>query len=160
MKTLLLFALLPFAANAGTEYAQQWPVQLGTPDAGAYRVVLDESVYRQLESPSLADLDVLDAQGQPVPAALLDPTVPAQPQARTVELPWFPLPPRFRGNDVASISEIATDGSLRRVQLNVDGGGSAAGNGFLLDASRVEAPIDALRFQWTQGQARSTCACV
>ena len=153
MKTLLLLALLPFAANAGTEYARQWPVQLGTHDAGAYRVVLDESVYRQLESPSLADLDVLDAQGQPVPAALLDPGAPEQPQTRTVELPWFPLPPQFRGNDVASISEIATDGSLRRVQLNVGGGGSVAGNGFLLDASRVDAPIHALHFQWTQGQA-------
>jgi len=153
MKKWLLLFLVPFAAAAGSQYARQWPLQLSVPDAGAYRVALDASVYRQLQSPALADLDVLDARGQPVPAALLDPSRRAPPATRTVELPWFPLPPKFRGNDVASISEIDTDGRLRRVELRTRGGGSVAGNGFLLDASRVELPIQALGVKWTAGQA-------
>ena len=153
MKKWLLLLLVPFAATAGAQYAREWPLQLVTPDAGAYRVELDASVYRQLQSPTLADLDVLDARGEPVPAALLDPSTPAVPEARTADLPWFPLPPRFRGNDVASISEIDTDGRLRRVELRDGGGGSVAGNGFLLDASSVELPIDAIRVKWEAGQA-------
>ncbi|MDR0182880.1 DUF3999 domain-containing protein [Lysobacter arvi] len=153
MKKWLLLLLVPLAASAAGDYARQWPLRLSTPDAGAYRVTLNDPVYRQLQSPLLADLDVVDAQGRPVPAALLDPSTPATPEPRTVELPWFPLPPEFRGNDVASISEIDADGRLRRVEVRTVGGGSVAGNGFLLDASGVEAPIAALRVQWAAGQA-------
>ena len=65
MKTLLLIAMLPFAAHAGGEYARQWPLQLGAANAGAYRVELDEAVYRQARSRALADVDIVDAQGRP-----------------------------------------------------------------------------------------------
>ncbi|GAA5078916.1 DUF3999 domain-containing protein [Lysobacter panacisoli] len=152
MKKLLWLLMVPLAANAGSDYARQWPLQLETPDAGAYRVVLDETVYRQLQSPTLADLDVLDAQGRPVPTALIDPVVPEAPRARAVELPWFPLPAGRESSDIASISEIATDGSLRRVEWRTATSDGAAG-GFLLDASQLDAPIHALRVQWTAGQA-------
>lgn len=152
MKKLLMLLLIPLAAHAGAQYARQWPLQLGAADAGAYRVVLDEAVYRQVQSPTLADLDVLNANGQPVPAALLDPGAPETPRADVVDLPWFPLPPAERGRDVASISEIASDGSVRRVEWR-PAAGDAIGSGFLLDATRVDAPVRALRVQWTPAQA-------
>lgn len=148
MRTLLILLLVPFAALADAPYARQWPLHLDTAAAGAYRVVLDASVYRQLQSPSLADLDVLDAHGQPVPAALLDASAPDEPRAKTVPLPWFPLPPGERARDVALISEISPDGSVRRVEWRYAGNGADAGNGFLLDASRVQAPVRALVVQW------------
>lgn len=153
MRTLLLLVMFPLAAHAGGEYARQWPLQLGTANAGAYRVELDEAVYRQARSRALADVDVVDAQGNPVPAALFGPDTPGPQAATFLELPWFPLPSGDRdGRDIASISEIATDGSLRRVEWRTGGGGSVAGNGFLLDASNVTVPIQALRVRWASGQ--------
>lgn len=148
MKKFLLLLMVPFAAVAGGDYVRQWPLRLETPDAGAYRVQLDESVYRQLQSPVLADLDVFDAQGRPVPTALIDPAVPETPRA--VELPWFPLPSEREAGKLAAMSEIATDGSLRRVEWHVPAGG---GNGVLLDASQLDAPLRALRVQWAAAQA-------
>ncbi|HEY0502784.1 MAG TPA: DUF3999 domain-containing protein [Lysobacter sp.] len=150
MRTLLLLLMVPFAAVAGGDYARHWPLRLEAPDAGAYRVVLDEAVYRQLQSPVLADLDVFDAQGRPVPTALIDPAVPEAPRAHETELPWFPLPPGREAGNLASMSEIATDGSLRRVEWQVHAEG---GNGVLLDASQLDAPVRALRVRWTAGQA-------
>lgn len=154
MKTALLLVMLPFAAHAGGEYARQWPLQLGAANAGAYRVELDDAVYRQARSRALADVDVVDAQGRPVPTALFGPDNPGPQAATFLELPWFPLPTGDRdGSDIASISEVATDGSLRRVEWRTGGGGSVAGNGFLLDASNVTVPIQALRVRWASGQA-------
>lgn len=154
-KTIAALALLPVLAWAGPgeDYASQWPLLPAQPNAGAYRVVLDEAVYRQAQSPLLADLDVLDAGGQPVPAALFDPGRSQQAPAAPIEVPWFPLPPAASRpvSDIAAISEIATDGSLRRVELRAGAGG--AGNAVLIDASRVDAPIVALHFEWAVGQA-------
>lgn len=149
---MLIACVFPISVVAATrdDYARQWSLQLQSADAGAYRVVLDEAVYRQLHSPVLADLDVVDAQGQPVPAALFAADGPTPAQPRTVALAWFPLPADGSGRDVASISEIATDGSVRRVEWRVAG---AAGSSFLLDASRVDAPLVSLRMQWAPGQA-------
>lgn len=150
MKKLLLLLMVPFAAVAGGDYARQWPLRLETPDAGAYRVQLDESVYRQVQSPVLADLDVFNAQDRPVPTALIDPAVPEAPRVRAIELPWFPLPPGREVGNLASMSEIATDGSLRRVEWHVP---AESGSGVLLDASQLDAPVHALRVQWTTAQA-------
>src|SRR5690606_10228150 len=74
MKHLAWIALLPLAAFAGVrdDYAQQWPLALSNADAGAYRVVLDRTVYRQLQSPDLKDLMVVNADGVAVAAPLFD----------------------------------------------------------------------------------------
>lgn len=151
-------ALLPLAAVTGPreDYAQQWPLTLGEQDAGAYRVVLDRTVYRQLQSPTLKDLVVVNAEGSEMAASLFDAGQPLARPANSVEVPWFPLPsgnaPQSR--DIASISEIATDGSLRRVVMA--GAGAAAdmpGNEFLVDTSRLREPVQALRIVWAAGQA-------
>ena len=68
MKTVAIsrlawIALLPLAALAGVrdDYARQWPLSLSAAGPGAYRVVLDRSVYAQLQSPALKDLVVVNA---------------------------------------------------------------------------------------------------
>lgn len=156
--TLWLWLLLPLAAWAGArqDYASQWPLQLHDAQAGAYRVVLDDAVYRQLQSPALKDLDVIDAKGQPVPAALFDPQQSIAQPLQGIELPWFPLPQAGASStDIAAISEIASDGSLRRVEWRAGEGGGreGAGNAFLIDASRLSSPPAALRVEWDSGQA-------
>ena len=159
MKRLAWMALLPLAAFAGVrdDYAQQWPLSLSNADAGAYRVVLDRSVYAQLQSPLLKDLEVVNAEGAPVAASLFDAEQPLAKAASRVDVPWFPLPatgnPQAR--DIASISEIAADGSLRRVVLT-DSSTMASGtanNEFLFDTSRLREPVQALQVTWAAGQA-------
>ena len=143
-----MLCLAPLLAVAGPreDYAHQWPLQLGDAQAGAYRVVLDAGVYRQLQSPALRDLDVIDARAGTVPAVLFGPDEPAVGAVRTQDLPWFALPPTDQARDVAAISELATDGSLRRVEWR--SGTTAQTSGFLIDASRVEEAIHGLRLRW------------
>ena len=150
---LLWCAWLPLLALAGArdDYARQWPLALQG-DAGAYRVVLDPTVYRSAQSPALRDVDVLDASGTPVPSALFSADQPLAQSPRLVELPWFPLPPgpAAQAQDIAVISQRNADGSVSRVETRLasaqpDTNGTDA---WLLDASALRAPIVALVLAW------------
>ncbi len=158
MKRWLWLALLPLAVFAGVrdDYVQQWPLGLSDPDAGAYRVALTPQVYRRMQSPAAKDLVVANADAVPVAAALFQADQPLAQSAPATEVPWFPLP--YAGaslaRDVAAISEIAADGSLRRVELRPGATASAgAASEYLIDTSRVKRPITALRVDWAPGQA-------
>ena len=67
---LLALPLLAMAAPPA-DFATQWPLRLEQADAGAYRVELDASVYRQLQAADLGDLAVLNAEGTVLPVARL-----------------------------------------------------------------------------------------
>ena len=156
LKRLCLLVLLPLAAFAGVrdDYARQWPLSLSVADAGAYRVVLDRSVYAQLQTPALKDLVVVNADGAALPASLFDAEQPLARAADAVEVPWFPLPGgNAQSRDIASISEIAADGSLRRVVMTGDGAPAGPGTDYLLDTSRLGRPVQALQLAWPDGQA-------
>lgn len=157
MKRLLWLTLLPALAGAtqAGDYARQWPLVLQTQDAGAYRVVLDRGVYRSATLPSLRDIDVRNAVGAAVPAALFSPEQPLAQASRQHVLPWFPLPrdQAVPGRDITLISERDADGSLRRVEARVVGGTlgtgvESAANAWLIDASQVDARIKALHLEW------------
>ncbi|GHC00076.1 DUF3999 domain-containing protein [Thermomonas carbonis] len=148
----LLLPLVAFAA-ARDDYASQWPLALQRDDGGAYRVVLDREVYRRLQSPQLHDLVVVNAQGTPVATAVFPADAPLAQSATAVSLPWFPLPVDAGASrqDIAAISEIATDGSLRRVELRSPGSTTTApgDGGCVIDASQLRGPLAALRFTWS-----------
>ena len=150
-------ALLPLAAFAGPrdDYAQQWPLTPAEQDAGAYRVVLDRTVYQQLQSPTLKDLAVVNADGGEVAASLFDAEQPLAKPANMVDVPWFPLPSSSsHSRDIASISEIAADGSLRRVVMSDAGTtAEASSDEYVIDTSRFHEPVRALRIGWAAGQA-------
>jgi hypothetical protein len=155
MKKLAWLALVPLAAIAGIrdDYAQQWPLTLSRDDGGAYRVVLNRDVYRQLRSPALEDLDVVSADGVVLASSLFGPEQPLAQAPDAVEVPWFPLP---RGSDgqprnIASLSEIASDGSLRRVVM-ADAEATGESDEYLIDVSRLREPVSALRFEWKAEQ--------
>lgn len=145
------FAALGAPANTPDQYVQQWPLQLQARDAGAYRVPLDEAVYRTARSPTLADVQPFNAQGQALPAALaqIDAAVPAP---RMQALPLFALPGSVatRADSLELIAERDTDGRIRRLQAREPGttGGDAAPRAWLVDASALHAPISALRLDW------------
>lgn len=96
---LVLALLLPSAAQAGDDFARQWPLQLSQPDAGAYRVPLDASVYRAVHWRDVRDVRVLDADGRQVASAVYAAAAPLPGPLRTVELRWFTLPATTVGGD-------------------------------------------------------------
>jgi hypothetical protein len=144
-------ALLATAAGASpADYAYAWP--LATPgDSGAFQVELTPEIHGVLVDPSLLDLEDFDGSGRAVPVARYDPP-PREPVARTVPLPVFALP-RHPGDaawDVRLRVERGPDRSLRQLDAEV----GAPGRGptvadYLLDASRLEAPVAALALSWT-----------
>ena len=159
MKKLAWLLMLPLVAFAASrdDYASQWPLALQDADAGAHRVVLDREVYRQLQSPRLQDLVVVNAQGTPVATAVFPADAPLAQAGASIAVPWFPLPVDAGGpaRDIATISEIATDGSLRRVELRGPGAnaGATGDGGFVIDASQLRGAIAALRFTWSDDAA-------
>jgi hypothetical protein len=156
MRRLLPLAfLLPLLALAAArdDFAQQWPLTLGRDDGGAYRVTLDEGVYRQLQDPALRDLVVINRDGAAVPAALFAPEEPLAKPAQRIALPWFALPAtpgdgRAQGWEL--ISQADTDGRLRRVEARITDSAVAAlpRSALLLDVSRVREAIVALELRW------------
>ncbi|TKS53356.1 DUF3999 family protein [Luteimonas yindakuii] len=152
-RSVAAFALsvpLAVAASAvpvGSDYGWQWPLSLSAGDAGAYRVELTPDIYAAAWSPTLADVIVVNGDGHPVPSTLVDATVEERPVLR--EVPWFPLPGGRAQRDIAAISEIDTDGRLRRVELR---GAEDAATAWLLDASQLDGGLLALRLSWADSQ--------
>lgn len=157
---LMWLAALPLLATAGPrqDYAQQWSLQLSRDDGGAYRVVLDEAVYRQAQSAQLRDVDVIDRSGAIVPASVFAPEQPIARAPQRVMLPWFPLPASPSGSATQGwelVSEVETDGRLRRVEARSTAADTAKlpQTSLLIDASRLRAPILALELEWAPGAA-------
>ncbi|KAB8172090.1 DUF3999 family protein [Lysobacter maris] len=154
-----VLALLPcFAALAAgrQDYGWEWPLTLSQDDAGAYRVTLDEFVYRRLQDPQLRDLVVFDGAGGAVPTAVLAPEQPLARTAPRLALPWFALPmsktPSARRWEL--LSESDADGRLRRVEVS---GGAPAERAqadvLIVDLSRVREAVAALELEWKPVEA-------
>jgi len=160
MKRIAWLLLLPLIAFAGVgdDYVRQWPLSLERAGEGAYRVMLDRDVYRTVHLPTLADVDVYNADGIAVPAALFAAEQPLARAPDSVDLPWFALPAgkAGRAQDIAVISERAADGSVRRVETRLSAdvaAPEASSQAWLIDASRVRGPIAALVLDWPTSEA-------
>lgn len=140
------------ATAAADDYARQWQVTLPAGDAGLYRVALAPEVYEAARSPRLDDVDVLDANGRPVPAQLFAAPAPASASTTRTPVPWFALPPSPAAGegDIALAVERAPDGSVLRVDARVAAGQAqaAASTAWLVDASALDGRIDALLLDW------------
>ncbi|WP_202844122.1 DUF3999 domain-containing protein [Luteimonas saliphila] len=158
MKRSIAVAWLALIANfAGAapvdDYAVQWPLVLSDDRAGAYGVMLDAAVYRAARSPVLRDVDVINAAGATVPAQLfrLDDGVA---ESRRVPVRWFVLPRHaalVRG-DLTMVVERSPDGRVLRVEARDANAGEVAGpDAWLVDASGIEARIEALHLDWQAG---------
>ncbi|HJS35416.1 MAG TPA: DUF3999 family protein, partial [Pseudoxanthomonas sp.] len=160
-KWLIVLCLLPAiaAAQAPAPYAKRWPLVLSAEQAGAYRVVLDRDVYTTTAWPDLRDVDVLDAHGKPVAAALFGPEQPTALPARRIVVPWFPLP--AQQSDAAAPSRVSAQfgENGRIVRIEADGGGTAASGparAFLVDLSGIRDSAEALEFTWDTGTPRES----
>lgn len=149
-----LALLLPLAAMATprAEYAQQWPLRLAREGAGAYRVTLEESVYRQLRDPVLRDAVVIDGDGVAVPTDVFAPEAPLAKTVQRFAVPWFPLPAAPAGGTQAwqLVSQADADGRLQRVEVRTSDANAATlpRNALLLDLSRMQGAVSAIELQW------------
>ncbi len=150
IRALLLLALLPLAAQAGTDYAQQWPLQLSRADAGAYRVTLDASVYRAAYWRDLRDVRVLDASGKPV-ASVVRPAQPLSGRVQVLTLHWFPLPKLVASPsaDLRVAVQRDTDGTVLSVRNTVTSAtGAVDGSAWLVDLGADSTRMRALLLDW------------
>ena len=152
MKTWVLGALLlPLAAHAGDDYAQQWPVQLSRADAGAYRLTLDASVYRAAYWRDLRDVRVLDANGKPVASLLQTRPDAAAEQVQHTALRWFTLPvtAAAQGNDLSVLVQRSTDGAVLSVRSGaVASNDAASASAWLVDLGKDSTRMHALLLDW------------
>ena len=151
-------ATLAASAGTATDYATQWPLTLGRDGDGAYRVVLDEAVYRQLQDPQLRDLVVLNREGAEVPAGLFAQQDAVAKPAQRIAVPWFALPAAPADGGAQGwelVSQADADGRLRRVEARITDQAAAAlpRNALLVDVSRVREAIVALELQWQPVEA-------
>lgn len=145
---VLVAALVPGAAAAAApDYAMQWPVRLSDDDAGAYAATLDATVYQAVQHADLRDLDVVDAEGRPVPTDVQAGAGTAR--TRRVPVPWFvmPEPNAAVADDWRVIAELDAGGRLRglhsRARLRQQSGSTL----LLVTGPDAGRPV-AIEFDW------------
>ncbi|MGB3873191.1 MAG: DUF3999 domain-containing protein [Stenotrophomonas sp.] len=152
IKRLLVLALLPFGAQAGTDFARQWPLQLSRPDAGAYRVPLDAAVHQAVYWRDLRDVRVLDADGKQVPSAAYAAATPLPGPLRRQELQWFALPPATvsAGDDLSVVVQRDAGGRVVSVRnaLVATNAAAAADPAWLVDLGNDAGRLRALDVEW------------
>ena len=134
-------------------YAWAWPLSLEG-DSAAWQVELPIEVYRSVNDRALRDLIVVDAAGNAVPTAARAADAATTVSART-GLPLFALPPGTpAGATEGPLNlRIERDAEGRLRSLGADLGAADAkpvssAEDWLVDASRLDAPIDSLRLDW------------
>ncbi len=152
IKRLFLLALLPFGAQAGADFAQQWPLQLSRPDAGAYRVPLEAPVYQAAHWRDLRDVQVIDADGKPMASAVQPAATPIAGPARQVVLDWFALPATSgtpSGDDLSVVVQRDADGRVVAVRNSLAVASAPRGApSWLVDLGQQAGQVQALRVEW------------
>lgn len=146
-KVLLLLALPALAAAA--DFRSAAPIELDRPDS-LQRIRLPFEAYRDAR-PDLADVRVLNAAGEAVPIAWAGEPEPTKEPPAKVALPVFPVSRLPAAGSVAGaeISVRASDGTL--VAVKPRGAAKppeARPAAYVLDASQVKTPIQALLLEW------------
>lgn len=155
---LFVSMLVLAAAARGDElkrYAYSWPLTLAG-DSAAWQVELPLEVYQTLTDPQLRDLAIVDGQGNAVPTAArtIDPATALS--ART-ELPSFALPAGLPANAADGPLNLRierdADGHLRSIDADLGSANAkaaATSQDYLIDAGKLDAPIDSLRLDWDE----------
>ncbi len=151
--------LLPLAAHAGDDYAQQWPVHLSRADAGAYQVTLEAAVYRAAYWRDLRDVRVLDAHGKPVASVLQSGPEAVPTQMHRGDMAWFPLPVASvtSANDWRVMVQRSSNGDVLAVRTTATSpatSSTTAGAAWLVDLGKDSTRMRALLLHWGDaGQA-------
>lgn len=125
-------------AAASLLCAQAWAERFaltGTPGAAYYAITLNEDVYAHAREASLADLRVLNGDGEPVPFTIEVPRDPA-PQARTLhDVHWFATPVDDAQKPGVASVVLGADGVLRATGVQP---AQASVRAWLVDLSQLQ----------------------
>ncbi|MBD8527720.1 DUF3999 family protein [Pseudomarimonas arenosa] len=86
-----LLAMIAAAPARAADYAWQWSLQLPSDGNTLFQLQLDESVYGASIDPLLRDIEIVDADGHPLPAMLQSPSPSRLEISESFEVRWFPL---------------------------------------------------------------------
>lgn len=149
MKRNKILWLLPWLLllTGAAGWLRQWPITSNDGEAKAYRIELGEAVYRHAEDIALRDVDVIDAEGRPVPAMLFAADAPTAQAPVQQPLRWFALP-KTPAATLDMISERDENGQLLRVQTREIRTMGEDGDSWLVDMSPLPVKADALQLQF------------
>jgi hypothetical protein len=144
----LALCLLPVAgAGAGAgDYAWQWPLGLETGDQPAYLITLDEGIYAALQDPLLRDLEVLDARGRRMPAAMQSALPAATTAIEQVPVRGFLLP----GDTPPSVEQLRARFASPELTVELRGVVAAVATApaqLLLDLGEGSVAVEALQLR-------------
>jgi hypothetical protein len=152
----ILFSMTLAQAGYMRNYAYAWPLTL-TGDSAAWQIEPTAEVYAAISDAQLRDLEVVDGDGNSVPTAQRSAESTGATSA-WIELPLFALPARANAKaDDGSLSlriERSADGRLRSLDAGLGASNtitSTSAAEFIVDASKLDAPIDSLRLDWDEG---------
>jgi hypothetical protein len=132
------------AAVASLVCAPAWAERFalsGTPGAAYYAVTLTEGVYAHAHEASLADLRILNGDGEPVPFTIEFPRDPApQPRAQR-DVHWFATPIDEAQKPGAAGVVLGADGVLRATGTPPE---QASARAWLVDLSQLRDTVTAL----------------
>lgn len=146
-----LVLLAGLHAVDASAYDWRWPLTLEPASALAYRLELDDSVYARSRDGYLRDIEVQDAQGRPLSAALLPVLLESPAEQQWQPLHGFPLPasgglperPRLQALLSGAETELGW-------QLSVEqsgGAGSAGAARWLIDLGAEPERFSAIELQ-------------
>ncbi len=139
MKKLVL-AMASASLLCAPAWAERFALT-GTPGAAYYAVTLNEDVYAHAHEASLADLRILNGDGEPVPFTIDVPRDPA-PQARTLQdVHWFTTPFDDAQQPTAAGVVLGADGVLRATSAAP---AQASARAWLVDLSQLHNTVTAL----------------
>jgi hypothetical protein len=134
------------------DFAYAMPIDTGAGAAPFYAVSLPEAVYRTLTRPDHGDIRVFDANGRVIPHMFRPSPAPA-PGATSSRLPLFALPPGATSASPGRDVHVRVD--EQGAVIDVIGAEPAQSDSlYLVDASAVTAPIEALQLDWGARQDR------
>ncbi|MHB8056501.1 MAG: DUF3999 domain-containing protein [Desulfuromonadaceae bacterium] len=142
---LLLLLAAPAMAAAPLPKDFAWGSSLSFPPGGAlYELTVPIAVYRETNSPELADICIFNGHGEMVPFSVTTP--PQSAVKKRVLLPHFPLPGKPTPGENLSISvERRSTGEIVTVS---QGRADAQPVAYLLDATAVNEPLESLELEW------------
>lgn len=147
---ILLASSLPLQAAepAREEFAYAYPVT-AVEQAPFYRVEIPQFLYETVTRPDLGDVRVFDRDGAAVPHLIRR---QAQQEAvRRAKLPLFPVyaDANRLGDDLSLKIDKDANGTIVNVRSTGGASGQRDAAFYLLDASKVDAPMRGLQLQWS-----------
>ena len=147
---LLAQSMLAGAAERPEDFAYGIAIHADAQDA-LYEITLPTAVYRGVARSDLGDIRVFNAHGEVVPHAFRPRAAGSTDTPAAVELPLFPLYAES-GSSLEDLNvriDKRADGTIVNI-LNRGKGvpGQRRLRGFVLDASGLKRPVQALQFDW------------